>query len=73
MTGSASDAPGTPAPSGTYRIFDYRDALPTWAFIMLLALIVIPVVFALYGASSWRGRRGLGLLASVLRWGHYRA
>lgn len=77
VTGSSDDAPRTPAPSGTYRIFDYRDALPIWAFIMLLALMVIPVVLALYGgfllARSARTRTpGLGAALGAVQgliWG----
>jgi hypothetical protein len=49
VTGSQSDEPGTDAPDGNYRIFDYGDALPVPAFTALLALMIVPALFALYG------------------------
>jgi len=57
------------ADTGTFNIFDYRKALPVWAFIPLLGLIAIPALFALYGGFSLArtaGARSLGLGAA---WG----
>lgn len=54
----------------TYRIFDYENAMPSWAFILwVVILIPIPVLLALYaGFSMARTARAQGPAQAAL-WG----
>jgi hypothetical protein len=54
----------------TYRIFDYEDAMPSWAFILwVVILIPIPVLLALYAGFSMVRTAGAQGPAQALLWG----
>lgn len=52
-----------------FRIFDYRHALPVWAFIALLALILVPVLLALYAGYAISRRVTPGTVPLGAAWG----
>lgn len=54
----------------TYRIFDYENAMPSWAFILwAVILIPIPVLLALYAGFSMARTAGAQGPAQAALWG----
>lgn len=54
----------------TYRIFDYENAMPSWAFILwVVILIPIPVLLALYAGFSMVRTAGAQGPAQAVLWG----
>lgn len=54
----------------TYRIFDYENAMPSWAFILwIVILIPIPVLLALYAGFSMARAAGARESARAALWG----
>jgi hypothetical protein len=54
----------------TYRIFDYSDAMPSWAFVLwIVILIPIPVLLALYAGFAMARAAGAQGPAQAALWG----
>jgi hypothetical protein len=54
----------------TYRIFDYSDAMPSWAFVLwIVILIPIPVLLALYAGFTMARSAGAQGPAQAALWG----
>jgi hypothetical protein len=58
-----------PRSVGGYRIFDYEPALPAWAYAGLLAVIILPVVFAVNAGARVARVREAGSAALGALWG----
>src|SRR6185295_3151217 len=54
----------------TYRVFDYADAMPTWAFVLWIVIILpIPILLALYAGFSMARTAGARDPAQGALWG----